>query len=351
MARAHPRGARWWPKILLSTMVFIGFISILEGGSYLFGRFEGPENPLRGGYIREVGQHDFLLFWSLIPGYEDETGRISINSSGLRGPEIPVKSEGELRLLSLGESTTFAARLPYQDSYSALLEDHLKSVSQNRTVRVINAGVPGYTLFQGTQFLRDRGVALKPDVVLLYFGFNDFLSVSFLADRSGDGRTPAAGLNDEQLFLEREKLSRRLEQAMIKCSNLYRGLVYNFKRSLGGEVGGAVEVDSSRVRVPKELRRRLLNQILELCVDKDIKLVVIVPWYLSFSEHAELLREFGQQDGVELVDLPMIHSDANLPSARADYFVDSIHPNAEGHRLIAKAIADHIGNGLLQEAR
>ena len=135
--------------------------------------------------------YDRLLFWRL-RAHATRDGERVTNSLGLRGPEIPAKPADEFRMLSLGESTTFAWGLPGDRNYSSLLEASIRTVGGKR-VRVLNAGVSGYTLFQGVTYLRHRGLALEPDAVLVYFGFNDFLGVSYRAERDAANEPSAQG--------------------------------------------------------------------------------------------------------------------------------------------------------------
>jgi lysophospholipase L1-like esterase len=82
----------------------------------------------------------------------------------------------------------------------------------------------------------------------------------------------------------------------------------------------------------------MLERIHAFCRKRGVELVVIVPWYAGFEDHAPLLRRFAAEHGLAIVDLP--RRLASLPGSRADYFVDLIHPNDEGHRRIAAAIVD-----------
>ena len=72
------------------------------------------------------------------------------------------------------------------------LEQLLNQDERDRDVRVLNGGVPGYTLFQGVQYLLHRSEQFEPDMVLLYFGFNDYLGVSYTRTGSGVIRLPRA---------------------------------------------------------------------------------------------------------------------------------------------------------------
>jgi lysophospholipase L1-like esterase len=305
---------------------------LLEAGSHLVGSFEGPLQPLRVGHIQMYGRHDPLLFWSLRPHARAPDGGRWINSDGLRGPEVGPKQAGEVRILSLGESTTFAAKMAYDQTYSAVLEQGLNDGSRETHVRVLNAGVPGYTLFQGVQFLLHRSLPFEPDLVLLYFGYNDFLPVAFLAERAGDATGGKGGLNDWELFDRRQQLPRRFVSFLIQNSNLARGLLQLRRREPAD-----LAVNPYRPRVPAEHRRKLLELARQFCEDHGIELVVVIPIYRSFPEHAALLRSFTQTSGVLAVDLPR-----DLPPRferhRETYFSDDAHPTPEGHRLIAGAI-------------
>jgi len=127
--------------------------------------------------------HDELLGWSHQPSAQAtyvgprpwpiqfETP-ISINSIGLRGPEIPPRQPGELRVLVLGDSVVAAFEVAHEDTFifrlGRLLERRL-----NRPVTTINAGVRGYGTDQSYLYYRERGHLLESDVVLLIHSDND----------------------------------------------------------------------------------------------------------------------------------------------------------------------------------
>jgi lysophospholipase L1-like esterase len=322
------------PRLALALASSVLVLVVLEAGSHLIGSFEGPLQPLRVGHIEMYGRHDPLLFWSLRPHAESPGGERWINSDGLRGPEVGAKRPGEVRILSLGESTTFAAKMAYDEAYSAVLEQGLNDGSRETRVRVLNAGVPGYTLFQGVQFLLHRSLPFEPDLVLLYFGYNDFLPVAFLAERAGDAAGEAGGMNDWELFDRRQQLPRRLTSFLIQNSNLARGLLELRRREPAD-----LQVNPYRPRVPAEHRRRLLELARRFCDDRGIELVVVIPIYRSFSEHVALLRAFTRSSGVLAVDLPRVLP-PRFERHRETYFSDDAHPTPEGHRLIAAAIQE-----------
>src|SRR5262245_9241807 len=129
-------------------------------------------------------QHDAQLGWSLEPGargryigprpfpIEFDTA-IEINSLGLRGPELPRRQDGELRVLFLGDSVVAGFEVEQPETFVALLETDLRR-RLGRPVQVINAGVRGYGTDQSLLWYRERGRALAPDLVALVFSANDF---------------------------------------------------------------------------------------------------------------------------------------------------------------------------------
>jgi len=340
----------WLRKVIFSVITALLALMVIEGGSRLLGHVDYPPDPLiedrRSAWGRNR-EYDPLLFWRLRPNQYNERLERVTNSLGLRGPEVPAKTDEEFRILSLGESSTYGWKVPYEDCYSALLEIRLGSVN-GKAVRVINAGVPGYTVVQGHAYLRYRGVRLEPDAVLLYFGYNDFLNVAFRERRDALGGTGSAGLTDLELFNLRRRLPDRLASWMYLHSNLARlaGSIVH-RADAPAAATAAPDDDGVRTRrnlprVPEDDRWTSLEGILGLCEARGIDLVIVVPWYLGFEDHAPLLRRFASEHGVMIVDLPsLLEVD---PGERDRYFRDLSHPNEEGHRQIAKAITSVLGD-------
>ncbi|MDP3937811.1 MAG: SGNH/GDSL hydrolase family protein [Deltaproteobacteria bacterium] len=126
------------------------------------------------------------LIWSLKPGYDEiitripwvegetRTYRVHVNALGFRGDEIaPEKKFGALRVVCLGDSIIFGDKLDGGDTISVRMAEILAARSPGRPVELINAGVPGYSSRQGLALWRQRIGILKPDVVIIAFGFND----------------------------------------------------------------------------------------------------------------------------------------------------------------------------------
>jgi len=280
----------------------------------------------------DTRQYDPNLFWAMRPHAIIDGS--ALNSLGLRGPEILAKDPGEFRILSLGESTTFGAEVLYEETYSSLLGKKLAFVD-GKNVKVINAGVPGYTLFQGLTYLRLRGLTLQPDAVLIYFGYNDFLAVAFRAARDAGSEPQYVGLMDRELFEKRTTTLYRFIYTLQKYSNLAR--LISFHALPASE---NVALDSKRQRVPEPDRSWILSEFRSMSQEHGFQLIVVIPWYRNFEEHVPLLRELTTWDDITVVDLPTKLTD--LPNPRESFFLDVVHPNPDGHRLIAEVIGEQL---------
>ncbi len=118
---------------------------------------------------------DPLLGWGLLPDRVSDQGgaRCEANSLGLRDEEIPVeRPEGEIRLLTIGDSTVLGFGVEAGRTFSQLLEKDLRQKVRAR-FQVVNAGIPGYTSCQSLLYLEHRGLRLGPSVVIVETNFND----------------------------------------------------------------------------------------------------------------------------------------------------------------------------------
>lgn len=116
--------------------------------------------------------------FKLRPGAEMQfvRSRISINSLGFRDREFRREKQGRYRIVALGESTTMGVTLmPTDKPWPALLQSLIRSASNAPVpVQVINAGVAAYTIEAGIMRLRDEVLALDPDMIISYHGYNGF---------------------------------------------------------------------------------------------------------------------------------------------------------------------------------
>jgi lysophospholipase L1-like esterase len=111
--------------------------------------------------------------------YGDYSQTVSTNNLGYRGKDFSAtKPENTKRILVLGDSMTFGLGVSDSETYPAVLEEIIKKSRPD--VEVINAGfTDGFAPDSYYVFLKDRGLALSPDAVIMgLFVWNDITDLS-----------------------------------------------------------------------------------------------------------------------------------------------------------------------------
>ncbi|MGH9868303.1 MAG: SGNH/GDSL hydrolase family protein [Candidatus Polarisedimenticolia bacterium] len=104
--------------------------------------------------------------------------RFHTNGRGYNTPEVPYgKPAGTLRIVVLGDSSTFGWGVDPEATYARRLETLLRSRHPGQAIEVINLGVCGYSSFQGRILLAREALRYQPDVVTLSYGSNDYSAV------------------------------------------------------------------------------------------------------------------------------------------------------------------------------
>lgn len=112
---------------------------------------------------------DAELIFRLQPG-SYLAGR-KINSLGFRDREVdPRKKPGTIRVICMGDSVTGQGR----PGYSQYLHERLtNNPPAPGGWEAFNMGVHGYSSLQGLRVFQKQGRLLAPDIVTLYYGWND----------------------------------------------------------------------------------------------------------------------------------------------------------------------------------
>jgi lysophospholipase L1-like esterase len=287
--------------------------------------------------LRE-GRADFVpdkqVFWRLAPN----DPRLLTNSRGYRGAEFaPSKSPGVTRIISLGCSCTFGIESAY--CYPLALEQFLNRNSPGKRYEVLNAGVPGYSSFQGARLLEVELVSYQPDLITIYFGWNDHWLARHFQDK--DQRTPSRAAQ----FLLDHASGSRIVQACLRLS-----------ASLGGR--GESRSTSTPCRVSLDDYRQNLERMVDDAGRCGARVALLtaptaftdpsdVPDYLvaeGFAtdkpsvirlhrEYNEVVREVARSRGALLIDCAAGFDGS--PRKKILFGEDGIHPDELGHWLIA----------------
>lgn len=99
---------------------------------------------------------------------------VAINSDGFRGKEYPLKKEkNTYRIVLLGDSVAFGRLIPFEHGLSSRLEIALKDFCPQKNFEVLDMGVEGYNSSQELEMLKIKGLKYNPDLVIVYYSFND----------------------------------------------------------------------------------------------------------------------------------------------------------------------------------
>ncbi|MEL7338247.1 MAG: GDSL-type esterase/lipase family protein, partial [Planctomycetota bacterium] len=195
----NPRKLSTSRKLLFAALFGIGFFVVVEGLLRVAGfkvaenvetmEFTFPIDDYNQGAPEPFLERDPELFW------KPRAGVAGHNSLGLYGPEFsPEKPDEVLRILCLGDSCTHFGPRSYPHILQERLDQMVAGPSDKERLEVINAGVIGYTSYQGRKVMETRAAKWEPDIVTVYFGWNDHWLARGLTDREQTA-AQVSGLN------------------------------------------------------------------------------------------------------------------------------------------------------------
>jgi lysophospholipase L1-like esterase len=111
-------------------------------------------------------------------GHGEFDVRVVTNALGFRDARLPSpKPAGAFRVVALGDSFTQGYGVEEPEAYPRRLERLLSARMPDRTVEVVNLGVPGTSPRDYVSHLADPGLAYHPDLVLVGVMANDVQDV------------------------------------------------------------------------------------------------------------------------------------------------------------------------------
>ncbi len=265
--------------------------------------------------------------------------RFSTDALGLRTaqPERPLqpKPAGEQRIAVLGDSVTFGQGVATSKTFCSVLETRLAGLVPERAFRVLNFGVPGYSVKEMGETLRRRVVQVQPDLVLLAIIFSDFeLERCGRVDRWGylHNRKLASYQDPDALH---SLLLRQFHLTYVVRDTLLR-LGLRRKTGVGWPRAEPGELPASYSYVPAmahEAKERGL-----------VFLVVLLPSAQYDGSELGEVRKRLTQDGIDFVDFSRLRAEYSLAEYSASRY-DS-HPGPDVHARIGRGLADEIARRL-----
>jgi hypothetical protein len=269
---------------------------------------------------------------------------VRFNNLGLRGKDIqPKKPEGVTRVLLLGDSYTFNARLPQANTLASILEKELNEAGHKK-YEVLNAGLEGSSLEIQYLFLRQIVDQCQPDIVVHIYCTNDLEEIS---------KRKIATLDDQnQLkFRQPKKHSAKkfsglyLLQALRKAKAKLYPFDYNKENNLAYDLCQEnLNPETTRARA---VFTELLAQVKETLDKKQIPLIAfLIPSPVILFEEVNAERHFQR--------IEKIYTEKGLPStnlfpffdkkenAKQLFFKNDPHWNEQGNLEMARLLKNAI---------
>ncbi len=295
-------------------------------------------------------------------GLFQEPTPIRINNHGFRGDDFEAqKAPGAVRIVSIGESSTFGYFDRDGYTYPALLERKLREepALAGREVEVINAGLPHAKSMHFAPMMREEIIHFDPDIVTLYAAYNDaafvedasvwqatarwihahfvsYVALKHLLERLGGPElhsrwaTYAAGATphyvDRQVRLHVEEFARNVG-SLIETARANDIDVILIRQALRNMLYADFARDSVRLRTYAD---RLTHADSLLTADGRIG-----PTYATTITHAALtavIDSLGAAYGIPVVD------NIAIVDEHPEYFASYVHLTEEANSALAEAL-------------
>lgn len=352
--------------IIRIVLVFLGILVsglIFEVGVRVF----TPQNLVS---YPDIAEPDLVLGFKLKSNFEgvfqsvEYSSNIKTNSLGFRDREYGPKEKKAFRILGLGDSFTWAAQVEAQETYLKVLEALLnKPCHSDIQYEVINAGGGGWGPEHYLLQLKENGMGLEPDIVIVgFFAGND------VGDRI-----------KHNFFLEGGRLVRgdEKEDDLLSLTNSFLGQrshAYLFLRTRFNNFLWRIGLRSYyfpwvfyKVYQPQweedwQWTFDILEEIDTITRDHGASLlIVIIPksiqvqrdqWEMSLKishineksvdliKPNRMLIQFGEDMGIPILDLLPYFQD--VPEDKRLYYEIDRHMNAEGHKMTGHILYDYI---------
>lgn len=173
-------------RIAFALLTFVIVFGAVEGvARIVWARLErnvldqvakGGEEALRNDVIQFLKEPSALYGYTLRPGEHQLGLFVSPERFFQRERVSRERTPGTLRILALGESTTMGQDLDATNYPGRLRSILAESATGYAGTEVINAGIAGWISDQLALRVEHELAAYRPDVVVLYVGWNDFQS-------------------------------------------------------------------------------------------------------------------------------------------------------------------------------
>jgi len=290
---------------------------------------------------------DAVSGWELVPGFSSED--IRINRHGFRGPElVKVKTS---RVLCLGDSVTFGP-MGEKTPYPYIAREILSKTNTSRPIEVINAGVGGHSS-ANMRFRIGRLMRFKPDVVVIFSGWNDMFSDDFAsyADLRGsvssfwhlDMQKNVRSYLVDAIITAAERNKRRPIPVAYRPSEF---VPFNFEYNLR-EIVSTVTARNVRAAImtlpsliPNEQEALTPAMVKKVMFPQSIAAGDYDTFKTIYRAYDAVIRRVAADTGSVLIDTAALFDDQKRP--RVPFFEDTCHLSPLGHKIAGTFVAERL---------
>jgi lysophospholipase L1-like esterase len=282
---------------------------------------------------------DAELFWRIRPNQTIKgeffvDGIYKINSKGYREREFSAEKDPDLtRIICVGNSCTFGWKVNLEQTYPKILEKLLNQNLPQPKFEVIDAGMTGYSTFQGVRFLKREILGFHPDIIIFSYGWND-MCPSEREDK--DQKFPPQWILNLDDFLSGSRFYSFLK---FEIMNLLKSKQPQDEKKLVYRV--SIKDYQENLKELEKIAQGSGIKVFFLSIPISSAKVFIGPGktskpHIANKHYNKALRETTSEIGVPLIDVALLFEDRGdlYDKGREEY----IHYNAKGHQVVAEAI-------------
>ncbi|MEW6110531.1 MAG: GDSL-type esterase/lipase family protein [Thermodesulfobacteriota bacterium] len=330
LLRGNGRSTGWLLTIAAFNLVIVAPEMALRAVGFTYESGVQYGKPRDKAWVRLVPDKD--LMWTFPPSAP------GVNSLGFHDKEIQKpKPDGVYRILFLGDSCT-------EQGFPDLVELFLNAGNTNpkRQFESITMAVTGYTSHQGKVMAEKHGAMAEPDLVVVYFGWNDHWQATGAPDADHKGLPPRSWweqsrLNHLRVFQAIRKMSAAISPhpADLPVGEL-RVSPDQYRKNLLriGELFSARNVPVIYITAPtSQYRLGVPDVLIERGFVPDKATGVRL-----HKSYNEIAREAAKRPMSHLLDLETEFE--RLPHPEELFMKDGIHFTSAGLALVAKRVSE-----------
>jgi len=255
------------------------------------------------------------------------------NSWGFRGLDIAeIDHDRDTVILILGDSYAFGYGVQFSDAFPSVLEDALHSAYPGKAIKVTTLALPGYNTAQYLAALKEFGPVLEPTLVVLAYHLNDL-------ERHV---RPVDTVRENHRSFSAKDYIHLLRFILPRLAAVARALNISVVTTATREV--TEYADNGEAWRKNQI---LLKELIAVTRNLEAKVaVVILPYMVQLNDKHPALRAYNAAEQFfGSLQVPTVNAFEYLKGEDAGtLWINPFdgHPNALGHKLIAKAAADLI---------